>query len=232
MLTKSSFSILLLFTLFTANCFAQKDSSCSGGLKAAHADIAAGKIKVIINAFRETQNPEVDSYSFRRHTMGEYLQDNYDITYEYAGNSFNAAALCYNAYMDSVIDSRYGKDFDERCQKKVDSMNAIEQMNALNFYGTWDQTIDSLCSRQSQTQCDSLSGTIVIKLEINPNGYIKTITVSESFCPDFAKELTVVLKKIKWTPATGILGKKVESQGSLKMIFKKRKLDKFDAYFY
>ncbi len=221
-----------LFVLFRFSALAQTDSNCMNGIISAKEDIAIGKLKIKINAFPVVKNVEEDSYSFRRHTLDEYLADKYGITYEYVGNKFNAASTCYNAYMDSVLDLRFGKDLDVRCKKIVDSMNAIEQSNALNFYGAWDRTIDSLCGRQSPNQCDSLSGIIEIKLEINSTGYIKDLTVLKSFCPDFLNKLTLVLKRIKWTPATGILGKKTDAEGSLKMIFKKRKLDKFDAYFY
>lgn len=111
-------------------------------------------------------------------------------------------------------------------------MNAIEQTNALSFYGAWDKTIDSLCSTQSIAQCDSITGTLKIKLVINSSSYITNLTVEQGFCPEFENKLIIVLKKMKWTPATGILGKKIAAKGSLRLLFKKRKLDKFDAYFH
>jgi hypothetical protein len=211
----------------------QKWDNCDIGITEAKADVDAGKLKIRIYGFSsKVKMSEEDYYSFRRHTIKEIMDDDYGITYDDNDSSSVTAHDCYNQYMDSVIEARFGSDLDKKCQSKVDSMNAIEQQNALKFYGNWDGIIDSLCNTQSPSQCDNITGTINLKLDIDASAYVKNVIITEGFCPGFESELTTVIKSIKWTPATGIIGKKTPCNGALKLIFKKQKLDKFDAYFY
>lgn len=229
---KVNFKVLffVLTSFLSMPCFAQNDSSCAAGTAAAKADAGAGKLKIIINAFPEIKNFEVDSYSFRRHTLDEILEQMYGITYEYKGTSYNAWYTCYNHYMDSVLDARFGEDLDERCQKTVDSMNALEQQNALKFYGTWDRAMDSLLKFKS-FQCDSMTGKMDFKLEIDASGRIKSVTVTESFCPRFESKIINTMKSLRWTPATGIVGRKKESTGIVRLFFDAGKIHEFDVFF-
>ncbi len=206
--------------------------TCLQGIDSAKADAAKGKLKIIISAMPVIKNIEGDSYSFRRHTLDEYLQDKYGITYEYKGYITSDKYDCYNQYMDSVIDARFGKDLDKKSQKTVDSMNAREQESALKFYQHWDLLIDSLCNSVNQSKCDSISGTIQLSLTVDIKANAANIKLSQGFCPEFEKKLIAIIKSLKWTPGTGVIGKKIACKAELHLLFKKRKLDKFDVYFY
>ncbi len=176
---------------------------------------------------------EDDYYSFRRHEIKEIMHNDYGIIYE-DNNAFSIEFCdCYNMYMDSVMGSKYGLDLDKKCKLKVDSMNAIEQQNALKFYGDWDKVMDSLLGVKVLTnKCKIMAGTISLKLEIDSSGVVHNATVNEGFCEGFDKELIKVIKYILWTPGTGITGKKTNATGLLKLIFNDHKLQSFEAYFY
>lgn len=221
---------LLLFLSFS--CFSQeiKTDYCQDGQTKAKTDVANGILRLFIYENMEL-SPE-DYNSFRRHTIREIMEQDYGIRYENSGEYGGDFCYCYDNYMDSIIDVKFGNRIDKRCKIEVDSMNAIEQQNALTFYSKWDGIMDSLCSRQNISECDSLTGTIILKLEVDTAAHVQKVTITKSFCPGFEDNLVSLIKSIAWTPATGILGKKTETKGGLNLIFKRHKLDKFDAYFY
>jgi hypothetical protein len=223
--------IVFIFAIAHLTCIAQDNKSCPNGIAEARANVAVGKLIILSYGLpANTKMSEEDYYSFRRHTIKEVMEEDYGITYD--NDSSNVVVHdCYNVYMDSVIDARFGKNIDKKCKLKVDSLNAIEQQNALRFYMYWDLLIDSVCNSLSKPEHDSLTGTIAINMNIDTLANARNLTISESFNPSFEKSLTTLSNKIKWTPGTGIAGRKKESEGVLKMVFKKGKLDKFDAYF-
>ena len=186
----------------------QMGPRCENGIKEAKADIAKGIINIKSVGLPRPEMPVKAGYKI--YTVKEILKEDYQLDYRNMGCEPRMDISCYNNYVDSILQAKYGSDYYKKAEAKAKKLTQEAKLKCIHkspSHAMSEADLKKLLSKgisKKKAACLSSNIDFHIDFDIDASGRMQNLKFPPEIaaCAALKAKLKKSLAKMgAWQPA-------------------------------